>query len=103
VTGLGTCRSNAEQEHPAQKESIVERTDVDYRADRHANPHVPEVRFLRLKDVLALCGKSRSSVYEAIRKGEFPKPVKLRSRSYQKAHKDIAATAAGFAPGPDRP
>jgi prophage regulatory protein len=40
-----------------------------------------ELRFIRLKEVLAICGKSRSSVYEAIKKGEFPSPVKLRGRS----------------------
>jgi prophage regulatory protein len=40
-----------------------------------------ELRLIRLKEVLAICGKSRSSVYEAIKKGEFPSPVKLRGRS----------------------
>jgi prophage regulatory protein len=40
-----------------------------------------DVRFIRLKEVLAICGKSRSSMYEAIKKGEFPAPVKLRGRS----------------------
>ena len=37
-----------------------------------------ELRFIRLKEVLAICGKSRSSIYEAIKKGEFP-------RAYQAA------------------
>jgi prophage regulatory protein len=46
------------------------------------NPNQPvELRLIRLKEVLAICGKSRSSVYEAIRKGEFPAPVKLYGRS----------------------
>jgi prophage regulatory protein len=46
------------------------------------NPNVSlELRLIRLKEVLAICGKSRSSVYEAIKKGEFPSPVKLRGRS----------------------
>jgi prophage regulatory protein len=39
------------------------------------------IRFLRLREVLAICGKSRSSIYEAIRKGKFPKPVKLGANS----------------------
>lgn len=47
--------------------------------------HLPgagdEVRFIRLKEVLAICGKSRSSVYESIKKGTFPAPVKLGGRS----------------------
>ncbi|WP_429207135.1 helix-turn-helix transcriptional regulator [Massilia sp. UYP11] len=40
-----------------------------------------EVRFIRLKEVLAKCDKSRSSVYDAVKKGDFPKPVKLQGRS----------------------
>jgi len=31
--------------------------------------------------MLSICGKSRSSVYDAIKKGQFPKPVKLHGRS----------------------
>lgn len=40
-----------------------------------------ELRLIRLKEVLAICGKSRSSVYDAIKKGEFPAPIKLHGRS----------------------
>lgn len=40
-----------------------------------------EVKFIRLKEVLDICGKSKSSVYEAIKRGEFPAPVKLQGRS----------------------
>ena len=40
-----------------------------------------EIRFIRLKEVLAICGKSRSSVYDAIKKGNFPRPVKLSGRT----------------------
>lgn len=54
---------------------------VEYVPDRRVGSLASEVRFIRLKDVLAICGKSRSSVYEAIKKGEFPKPVKLQGRS----------------------
>jgi predicted DNA-binding transcriptional regulator AlpA len=50
--------------------------------DRRAkSPHTPALRFIRLDEVLSMCGKSRSSVYELIKKGEFPAPVKLRGRS----------------------
>jgi prophage regulatory protein len=41
----------------------------------------PEIRLIRLSEVLAICGKSRSSVYELIQKGAFPAPVKLGGRS----------------------
>ena len=40
-----------------------------------------EIRFIRLKEVLAICGKSRSSVYAAIKTGDFPRPVKLSGRT----------------------
>jgi prophage regulatory protein len=48
---------------------------------RRALNNRPKVQFIRLKEVLAICGKSRSSIYEAIKKESFPKPVKLQGRS----------------------
>ena len=44
-------------------------------------PTLNEERFIRLAEVLATCGKSRSSVYEGIKDGTFPAPVKLKGRS----------------------
>ncbi len=49
--------------------------------DRRRAAPVQAKRFLRLKEVLAICGKSRSSVYEAIKRGEFPRPIKLGENS----------------------
>jgi len=37
--------------------------------------------FLRLKQVKAATGMSRSWLYEAIRKGEFPAPIPLGARA----------------------
>lgn len=54
---------------------------IDVAAERRVSSNHANVRFLRLKEVLAICGKSRSSVYDAIKKGDFPKPVKLSGRS----------------------
>lgn len=51
------------------------------RTERRAAPRDTEVRFMRLKEVMALCGKSKTSVYEAMSKGEFPQVVKLGARS----------------------
>ena len=56
-------------------------SDVPLWIDRRASSRFPDVRFLRLKEVVTICGKSRSSIYEAMQKGEFPKPVKLGGRS----------------------
>lgn len=52
-----------------------------------------EIRFMRLPEVLALSGKSRSSIYAAIKKGEFPAPVKLSTRSSAWIRSEIAAWA----------
>ena len=40
-----------------------------------------KTQLIKLKDVLALTGLSRSFVYALAQKGEFPKPVKLSERS----------------------
>ena len=37
--------------------------------------------FLRLKQVKAVTGMSRSWIYEAIRRGEFPSPIQLGIRA----------------------
>lgn len=42
---------------------------------------VAEVKFIKLTEVLAISGKSRSSIYDAIKKGEFPAPVKVGGRA----------------------
>jgi prophage regulatory protein len=49
--------------------------------ERRASSNRPGVQFIRLKEVLGICGRSRSSIYEAIKKGSFPKSVKLQDRS----------------------
>lgn len=49
--------------------------------ERRASNNRPEIQFIRLKEVLTISGRSRSSIYEAIKKGTFPKPVKLHGRS----------------------
>lgn len=35
----------------------------------------------RMGEVMATCGKSRSSVYAKIKEGNFPAPIKLQGRS----------------------
>lgn len=43
-------------------------------------PTEPE-RFLRLREVVALCGLPASSLYDSMRRGTFPKPVPLAGKS----------------------
>lgn len=37
--------------------------------------------FLRLKQVKAVTGMSRSWIYDAVRRGEFPAPISLGARA----------------------
>jgi len=50
--------------------------------------------FLRLKQVKAVTGMSRSWIYEAIRRGEFPAPIPLGVRAVAWDSADIAAWQA---------
>lgn len=47
----------------------------------HDQSPVSELSIMRLPEVAAVCGKSRAAIYKAIRKGEFPKQVKLSARA----------------------
>lgn len=54
---------------------------IDAVIERRASSNRGDIRFIKLKEVIAICGKSRSSVYDAIKRGTFPRPVKLKGRS----------------------
>ena len=54
---------------------------VDVAVEHRASRNPADVRFRRLKEALAICGNPRSSVYDTIKRGDFPKPVKLSGRS----------------------
>jgi prophage regulatory protein len=40
-----------------------------------------DVRIIRIRDVIALTGLSRSAIYAAVKAGTFPRQVKLSARS----------------------
>lgn len=46
--------------------------------------------FLRLPKVMILSGRSRSWIYEAIRRGEFPAPISIGARSVAWTEQSIA-------------
>lgn len=48
-------------------------------------------KFMRLKEVMAMCGMSRSAIYGAIKKGDFPAQVKLSERSSAWLQSEITA------------
>ena len=54
---------------------VVERTQMKSRSGKEASSNPDEVIFLRLPDVKAVTGLSKSSLYELIRASSFPAPV----------------------------
>jgi predicted DNA-binding transcriptional regulator AlpA len=48
-------------------------------------------RLLKMDEVMALTGKSRSAIYAAIRKGTFPAPVKISDRAIAFHKSEITA------------
>ncbi|KQQ45913.1 hypothetical protein ASF61_19960 [Duganella sp. Leaf126] len=48
-----------------------------------------DYRLLRLQDVLTLCAMSRTSIYDAIKHGQFPSPVHVHGRSTRWVSKDV--------------
>ncbi len=47
--------------------------------------------FLRIKQVIAATGMSRSWLYEAVKRGDFPAPIALGSRAVAWDAADVAA------------
>ena len=48
-------------------------------------------RLLRLSEVQARCGLSRSSLYRQMRNGSFPKPLKVGLRAIRWSESEITA------------
>ncbi|EKB3147304.1 AlpA family transcriptional regulator [Escherichia coli] len=65
-------------------------------------PDITQERFLRLPEVMHLCGLSRSTIYELIRKGEFPPQVSLGGKNVAWLHSEITAWMAGRIAGRKR-
>ncbi|MFA1667573.1 helix-turn-helix transcriptional regulator [Chromobacterium piscinae] len=51
--------------------------------------------FMRLPEVISTCGLSRSSVYDAIKRGSFPAPVSLGGKSVAWLSSEIDVWMAG--------
>lgn len=46
---------------------------------------------LRLRQVMEVCGKSRASIYKDMKKGQFPRQVKITSRAAGWSRNEIDA------------
>jgi prophage regulatory protein len=51
-------------------------------------------RIIRIREVIAITGLSRSSIYLAIKQGTFPMQVKLSTRSSGWLHNEVIAWVA---------
>lgn len=50
-----------------------------------------DIRIIRIRDVIALTGLSRSAIYAAVKAGTFPRQVKLSVRSAGWVRSEIVA------------
>ncbi|MBC7684541.1 MAG: AlpA family phage regulatory protein [Bdellovibrionales bacterium] len=59
----------------------MDQPEMQVRVERRTSMQSPEIRLIRMKEVIAICAMSKSSIYEAIKKEGFPKPVRLHGRT----------------------
>lgn len=57
---------------------------------------LPQVGFLRIREVLATIPVSRTAWYQGIKEGRFPAPVKLSERTAAWRVSDIRALLASY-------
>ncbi len=57
---------------------------------------LPQVGFLRIREVLAAFPVSRTAWYQGIKEGRFPAPVKLTERTAAWRVSDIRALLASY-------
>ncbi|EET6613338.1 AlpA family transcriptional regulator [Escherichia coli] len=62
----------------------------------------PVTPLMPLPEVMHLCGLSRSTIYELIRKGEFPPQVSLGGKNVAWLHSEVTAWMAGRIAGRKR-
>jgi prophage regulatory protein len=55
---------------------------------------IAQERFLRLPEVLHLCGLSRSTIYDLISRNAFPQQISLGGKNVAWAHTEITAWMA---------
>jgi len=66
-------------------------TTIERRQTTRRATDANEIRMLHLRDVMKICGLGRTSVYDAIQRGEFPAPVSLLTRAPRWIHQEIQA------------
>jgi predicted DNA-binding transcriptional regulator AlpA len=49
--------------------------------ERRAKPRPLHARLIRLNEVVAMCGLSKASIYDGVKQGTFPEPIKIGCRA----------------------
>jgi prophage regulatory protein len=73
---------------------VVERKQIKARSRKEASSNSDEVIFLRLPEVKAVTGLSKSSLYELIRANSFPASVRLGPRTVAWVKSEVRQWAA---------
>ena len=63
-----------------------------------ARQSIPETGFMRLPKVLEIFPVSKSTFWDGIRKGQYPKPVKLSKRCSAWRAEDVRKMIEGLQP-----
>ena len=64
---------------------------IERRSEDLVGPAAEPLALLRLGEVLAMTGMSRSTLYDRIRNGDFPEPLRLGSRMSRWRRGDVQA------------
>ena len=53
----------------------------EFHVERRTKPRACSARLIRINEVILICGLSRASIYNAVKLGTFPRPVKIGGRA----------------------
>lgn len=62
-----------------------------------------DVRLMRREEVLQVCGISKSTMYNSIRQGQFPGPVRIGARAVGWRKSEVVAWLAARPPASEAP
>ncbi len=62
--------------------------------ERRAIMRTAALRLVRLREVMSICGLSRSSIYVEVKGGRFPRPVAISGRARAWVRHEVEAWAA---------
>lgn len=63
----------------------------NFNQERRKQPRQFAFRLVRIREVESICGLKRASIYNAVRLGTFPKPIKIGGRASAWIKKEVEA------------